>query len=90
MCFMPGGPRTFRVGHNFLNHCSRAKPPDRTFELRRQRSPARRDSLEDMENVPPPHVIAQEIVEDLEAALAEFAAIAASLAPPDPPAHEAD
>ena len=39
----------------------------------------RDESLEDMENLPPPEVIAQEIVEDLEAALAEFAAIAASL-----------
>ena len=34
-----------------------------------------------MENLPPPDVIAQEIVEDLEAALNEFAAIAASLRP---------
>jgi type I restriction enzyme M protein len=41
----------------------------------------RDDSLEDMENLPPPGVIAQEIVEDLEAALSEFAAIAESLRP---------
>jgi type I restriction enzyme M protein len=40
----------------------------------------RDDSLEDVDNLPPPVVIAQEIVEDLEAALAEFAAIAESLA----------
>ena len=40
----------------------------------------RDDSLEDTENLPPPGVIAQEIVEDLEAALVEFAAIAESLA----------
>jgi type I restriction enzyme M protein len=39
----------------------------------------RDQSLEDMENLPPPDVIAQEIVEDLEAALAQFSAIAASL-----------
>ncbi len=39
----------------------------------------RDDSLEDMDNLPPPDVIAQEIVEDLEAALSEFAAIADSL-----------
>jgi type I restriction enzyme M protein len=39
----------------------------------------RDDSLEDTENLPPPEVIAQEIVEDLEAALAEFAAVAESL-----------
>jgi type I restriction enzyme M protein len=36
-------------------------------------------SLEDTDNLPPPEVIAQEIVEDLEAALAEFAAVARSL-----------
>jgi len=41
------------------------------------------ESLEDSENLPPPEVIAQEIVEDLEAALAEFAAIAESLRSPD-------
>ena len=40
----------------------------------------RDDSLEDTENLPPPGVIAQEIVEDLEAALVEFAAIGESLA----------
>jgi type I restriction enzyme M protein len=39
----------------------------------------RDDSLEDMDNLPPPDVIAQEIVEDLEAALAQFAAVADSL-----------
>lgn len=37
------------------------------------------DSLEDTENLPPPAVIAQEIVEDLEAALVEFTAVAQSL-----------
>jgi len=41
----------------------------------------RDESLEDMDNLPPPEVIAQEIVEDLEAALAEFSAIAESLRP---------
>jgi type I restriction enzyme M protein len=40
----------------------------------------RDESLEDMDNLPPPEVIAREIVEDLQAALAEFEAIAASLA----------
>jgi type I restriction enzyme M protein len=39
----------------------------------------RDESLEDVDNLPPPEIIAQEIVEDLEAALAEFSAIAASL-----------
>jgi type I restriction enzyme M protein len=39
----------------------------------------RDESLEDMDNLPSPDVIAQEIVDDLEAALGEFAAIAESL-----------
>lgn len=39
----------------------------------------RDESLEDTENLPPPGVIAAEIVDDLEAALAEFAEIAATL-----------
>jgi type I restriction enzyme M protein len=41
----------------------------------------RDQSLEDMDDLPAPDVIAREIVDDLEAALAEFAAIAASLRP---------
>ena len=41
----------------------------------------RDESLEDMDNLPAPEVIAQEIVEDLEAALAEFAAIMDAVAP---------
>ncbi|GLX00975.1 hypothetical protein [Microtetraspora sp. NBRC 16547] len=36
-------------------------------------------SLEDTDSLLPPEVIAQEIVEDLEAALSEFAAIAEAL-----------
>jgi type I restriction enzyme M protein len=39
----------------------------------------RDESLEDTDNLPAPHVIAAEIVEDLEAALAQFAEIAATL-----------
>jgi type I restriction enzyme M protein len=39
----------------------------------------RDESLEDLENLPPPEVIAREIVEDLEAALNDFAQIAESL-----------
>jgi type I restriction enzyme M protein len=42
----------------------------------------RDESLEDSANLPPPDVIAQEIVEDLEAALSEFAQIAESLRAP--------
>lgn len=39
----------------------------------------RDESLEDLNNLPAPEVIAREIVEDLAAALAEFGAVAASL-----------
>jgi type I restriction enzyme M protein len=39
----------------------------------------RDESLEDTDNLPAPEIIAEEIIEDLEAALAEFAAIARSL-----------
>jgi len=39
----------------------------------------RDESLEDAENLPPPQVIAAEIVEDLEAALAQSAEIAERL-----------
>jgi type I restriction enzyme M protein len=41
----------------------------------------RDESLEDSDNLPPPNVLAAEIAEDLEAALAEFAQIAESLRP---------
>ena len=44
----------------------------------------RDESLEDSENLPDPVVIAAEIVEDLEAALAQFSEIAASLGSPEP------
>jgi type I restriction enzyme M protein len=46
----------------------------------------RDESLEDTDNLPPPEVIAAEIVEDLEAALAQFSAVAASLASRNPDA----
>src|SRR5437763_1512140 len=43
----------------------------------------RDESLEDSENLPDPAVIAAEIVEDLEAALAQFSEITATLSPKD-------
>jgi type I restriction enzyme M protein len=43
----------------------------------------RDESLADTDNLPPPEVIAQEIVEDLEAALEQFRLIAGDLAQPD-------
>jgi type I restriction enzyme M protein len=41
----------------------------------------RDESVEDSDNLPPPDMIAQEIIQDLEAALAEFAEIANALRP---------
>ena len=43
----------------------------------------RDESLEDLDNLPAPEVIAREIVEDLTAALAEFEAVAAALEAPN-------
>ena len=42
----------------------------------------RDDALADSDNLPPPEVIAQEIVDDLEAALEQFRLIAADLGSP--------
>ena len=39
----------------------------------------RDETLEDLDNLPAPEIIAREIVEDLTAALAEFEAVAAAL-----------
>ena len=43
----------------------------------------RDESLEDTDNLPAPEVIAAEIVEDLQAALEQFASIAVSLGTPE-------
>jgi type I restriction enzyme M protein len=48
----------------------------------------RDDSLEDLDNLPAPGVIAREIVDDLSAALAEFEAVAAALEMPAAPREE--
>jgi hypothetical protein len=53
---------------------------DGSREVSQPRVLLRDESLEDMHNLPAPEVIAAEIVEDLEAALAQYAEIAASLA----------
>jgi type I restriction enzyme M protein len=45
----------------------------------------RDDSLADSDNLPAPEVIAQEIVEDLEAALEQFRLILGDLSPEEPP-----
>ena len=48
----------------------------------------RDESLEDLDNLPAPEIIAREIVEDLTAALAEFEAVAAALEAAGAPTNE--
>ncbi len=77
-CYAPGRPRSDRVEserfHSF------------TYDELMARDKAnlditwlRDESLEDVDSLPAPEVIAREIVEDLTAALAEFEAVAAAL-----------
>jgi len=77
-CYAPGKPRSERV------ESERFKPF--TYDELMARDKAnlditwlRDDSLEDLDNLPAPEIIAREIVEDLPAALAEFEAVAAAL-----------
>ena len=77
-CFAPGKPRPARVeterfrSFTYDELIARDKTNlDITW--------LRDDSLDDLDNLPEPAVIASEIVEDLTAALAEFEAVAAAL-----------
>lgn len=77
-CFGPGRPRSERVEteqfHSF-SHDELIARDKANLDITWLRD----NSLEDPDNLPPPEVIAREIVEDLTAALAEFEAVAASL-----------
>jgi type I restriction enzyme M protein len=77
-CFAPGKPRPERV------ETERFKAFDYDDLVARDKANLdiiwlRDESLEDLDNLPAPEVIAREIVEDLTAALAEFEAVAAAL-----------
>lgn len=78
-CYRPGAPREERVewerSHSF-SHDELVARDKANLDITWLRD----DSLEDLDNLPAPEVIAREIVEDLTAALAEFEAVAASLA----------
>ncbi|MFZ0161059.1 MAG: class I SAM-dependent DNA methyltransferase [Kineosporiaceae bacterium] len=88
-CYNPGKPRSERVdserfkGFTYEELIARDKTNlDITW--------LRDESLEDLDNLPAPEVIAREIVEDLTAALVEFEAVAAALeaaATSSPPAR---
>jgi len=77
-CYAPGKPRSERV------ETVRFKAFEYGELVARDKANLditwlRDDSLEDMDNLPAPEVIAREIVEDLTAALVEFEAVAAAL-----------
>ena len=77
-CYAPGRPRSERVvSERFRSF---------TYDELMARDKAnlditwlRDETLEDLDNLPAPEIIAREIVEDLTAALAEFEAVAAAL-----------
>jgi len=75
-----------RAFHRNLDMLTPSLPLSRSLDppVCLARSPSARlwlkdESLEDSANLPDPDVLAQEIVEDLEAALSQFATIAADL-----------
>jgi len=77
-CYLPGKPRSERVETEQFKSF--------TYDELIARDKAnlditwlRDESLEDMDNLPAPEIIAREIVEDLTAALVEFEAVAAAL-----------
>lgn len=77
-CYRPGLPRSERV------ESERFRSFDREELLARDKANLgitwlRDASLEDLDDLPAPEVIAREIVEDLTAALAEFEAVATAL-----------
>lgn len=77
-CYLPGKDRSERVEsekwHSFT-HDELITRDKANLDITWLRD----ESLEDMDNLPAPEVIAREIVEDLTAALAEFEAVAAAL-----------
>jgi hypothetical protein len=77
-CYAPGKDRTERVEteqfHAFTYDELMARDKA-NLDITRLRD----ESLEDLDNLPAPEVIAREIVEDLTAALVEFEAVAAAL-----------
>ncbi|TNH27484.1 SAM-dependent DNA methyltransferase [Micromonospora orduensis] len=77
-CYLPGKPRSERVETERFKSFTYDELLGRD-KVNLDITWLRDDSLEDMENLPAPEVIAREIAEDLTAALAEFEAVAAAL-----------
>jgi type I restriction enzyme M protein len=77
-CYLPDKPRAERVESERFKSFSYDELIARD-KVNLDITWLRDESLEDMENLPAPEVIAREIVEDLTAALAEFEAVASAL-----------
>ncbi|MHB1475584.1 MAG: HsdM family class I SAM-dependent methyltransferase [Dermatophilaceae bacterium] len=77
-CYAPGMPRSERVvseRFRFFTYDQLMARDKANLDITWLRD----DTLEDLDNLPAPEIIAREIVEDLTAALAEFEAVAAAL-----------
>ena len=77
-CYAPGRPRSERVESERFRAFSYDELVARD-KANLDITWLRDESLEDMDNLPAPEIVAREIVEDLTAALAEFEAVAAAL-----------
>ncbi len=77
-CFAPGKPRSERVETERFQSFSYDELVARD-KANLDITWLRDDSLDDLDNVPAPEIIAREIVEDLTAALVEFEAVAVAL-----------
>ena len=77
-CYVPGKPRSERVETELFKSFTYDDLIARD-KVNLDITWLRDESLEDMDNLPAPEIIAREIVEDLTAALAEFEAVALAL-----------
>ena len=78
VCFLPGKSRSERVASERFRPFSYDEITARD-KVNLDITWLRDESLEDLDNLPAPEIIAREIVEDLTAALVEFEAVAAAL-----------
>ena len=77
-CYAPGTPRSERIvseRFRFFTYDELMARDKANLDITWLRD----ETLEDLDNLPAPEIIAREIVEDLTAALVEFEAVAAAL-----------
>ncbi|MEU6645887.1 class I SAM-dependent DNA methyltransferase [Saccharomonospora sp. NPDC046836] len=79
-CYAPGGPRSERIESERFKSFTYDELIARD-KVNLDITWLRDESLEDTDNLPAPHLIAREIIEDLTAALAELEAVAVALEP---------